>query len=65
MSEDFAIMKANDEAETRQRDARLVEKEDAKLVALGFEPMGDDLWRKSGVWFGRRAALQQVRQHGS
>ncbi len=62
MSEDFAIPRANDEVGARQR---LVEKEDAMLAAAGFEPMGDDLWRKNGVWFSRGAALQQVRQHGS
>ncbi len=35
--------------------------ENAKLVAAGFEAMGGDLWRKDGCWYGREAALQELR----
>ena len=43
------------------------EREDRDLVAGGFESPGegDDLWNKDGVWFGRRAALQNYRAHAA
>ena len=36
------------------------EKEDLLLLDLGFEPAGEDLWRRDGIHFGREAALQRV-----
>ena len=38
------------------------ERENRDLVGGGFETSGeeDDLWSKDGVWFGRRAALQNL-----
>jgi hypothetical protein len=39
---------------------RLGQKDDALLVAEGFEPVEKNLWRREGVWFGSRAALQQL-----
>ena len=43
------------------------EGEDRDLVAGGFERSGeeDDLWSKDGVWFGRNAALQNLRAHAA
>jgi hypothetical protein len=35
------------------------EKEDLLLLDLGFEPAGEDLWRRDGIHFGREAALQR------
>ncbi len=40
---------------------RLRREENAKLAAAGFESIGGDLWRKDGSWYGREAALQQLR----
>jgi hypothetical protein len=37
---------------------KLREKEDLLLLDLGFEPAGEDLWRRDGILFGREAALQ-------
>ena len=39
-----------------------IEQEKRALLAAGFEPdkQGSNLWRKEGVWFGRKAALQKV-----
>jgi hypothetical protein len=34
------------------------EKEDLLLLDLGFEPAGEDLWRRDGIHFGREAAWQ-------
>ena len=36
--------------------------EDSVLLAEGFEPAEDDLWRKDGLWYGREAALQQTQR---
>jgi hypothetical protein len=38
------------------------ERENRDLVAGGFESSddGDDLWSKDGVWYGRKAALQNL-----
>jgi hypothetical protein len=33
-------------------------KEDLLLLDVGFEPAGEDLWRRDGIHFGREAALQ-------
>ncbi len=40
------------------------ERENQALVAGGFESSDDEdnLWSKDGVWFGRKAALQNSRQ---
>ena len=38
---------------------KLREKEDLLLLELGFEPAGEDLWRRDGIHFGREAALQR------
>ena len=35
------------------------EKEDLLLLELGFEPAGEDLWRRDGIPFGREAAWQR------
>jgi hypothetical protein len=39
------------------------ERENRALVAGGFESSDDedDLWSKDGVWFGRNAALQNLK----
>jgi hypothetical protein len=43
------------------------ESENQALVAEGFHSSGeeDDLWSKDGVWFGRNAALQNLRAHAA
>jgi len=33
-------------------------REDLLLLSLGFERMGEELWRRDGILFGREAALQ-------
>jgi hypothetical protein len=33
-------------------------REDLLLLSLGFERMGEELWRRDGIFFGREAALQ-------
>ena len=38
--------------------AKLRKREDSVLLAEGFEPVGGDLWRRDGIFFGREAALQ-------
>ena len=40
------------------------ERENRDLAAGGFESPGEeyDLWSKDGVWFGRKAALQNLGQ---
>ena len=40
------------------------EQEDCALLAEGFEAAEEDglLWRKNGLWYGREAALQQIRR---
>ncbi len=43
------------------RDA-LRRREDSALLAEGFEPTEEGLWRKDGLWYGREAALQYVRR---
>ena len=37
---------------------RLREEEDALLVENGFEPVGNNLWMKDGVYYGKKTALQ-------
>jgi hypothetical protein len=37
-------------------------REDAALVAGGFEAIGGDLWKKGNCIYGRGAALQEVRR---
>ena len=44
------------------RHNNLIRKENTLLISAGFEPAEGGLWRKGGVWFGRGAALQQLRQ---
>ena len=34
------------------------QREDSLLLSLGFERMGEELWRRDGIHFGREAALQ-------
>jgi len=34
------------------------QREDLLLLSLGFERMGEELWRRDGIHFGREAALQ-------
>ncbi len=34
------------------------QREDLLLLSRGFEDMGEDLWRRNGIHFGREAALQ-------
>jgi len=47
--------------------AKLTKREDSVLLAEGFEPVGGDLWRREGIYYGREAALQYahstLRQH--
>ena len=44
------------------REGPWTERENRDLAAGGFESPGeeDDLWSKDGVWFGRKAALQNL-----
>jgi hypothetical protein len=41
------------------------EEEEALLLAGGFRPVEGGLWKKDGMWFGREAALQRVRNSGT
>jgi hypothetical protein len=34
------------------------QREDLLLLSMDFERMGEDLWRRDGIYFGREAALQ-------
>ncbi len=38
--------------------AKLTKREDSILLAEGFKPVGGDLWRREGIYYGREAALQ-------
>jgi hypothetical protein len=38
------------------------ERENSMLLRAGYEPVGDNLWKKEGVIFGREAALQYARR---
>src|SRR5215212_4295048 len=38
--------------------AKLRKREDSVLLAEGFKPVGGDLWRREGIYYGREAALQ-------
>jgi hypothetical protein len=31
------------------------------LLSAGFEPVGDNLWKREGILYGREAALQYAR----
>jgi hypothetical protein len=46
---------------------KLTKREDSVLLAEGFKPVGGDLWRREGIYYGREAALQyahsSLRQH--
>ena len=46
----------------RQGYKRLRERENSTLRSAGFEPVGDNLWKREGVIFGREAALQYARR---
>ena len=46
----------------RQGYKRLRERENSTLLRAGFEPVGDNLWKREGVIFGREAALQYARR---
>ena len=41
---------------------RFREREHSTLLSAGFEPVGEDLWKREGVIFGREAALQYARR---
>jgi hypothetical protein len=41
---------------------RFTERENSTLLRAGFEPVGDNLWEREGVIFGREAALQYARR---
>jgi hypothetical protein len=47
--------------------AKLTKRENSVLLAEGFKPVGGDLWRREGIYYGREAALQYahstLRQH--
>jgi hypothetical protein len=38
--------------------AKLTKREYSILLAEGFKPVGGDLWRREGIYYGREAALQ-------
>ncbi len=40
--------------------SRLTQEQDSVLLVEGFEPVGSDLWRRDGTYFGREAALQKA-----
>jgi hypothetical protein len=46
----------------RQGYKRRRERENSTLLRAGFEPVGDNLWKREGVMFGREAALQYARR---
>ncbi len=46
----------------RKVGARLVEWENSTLLSAGFEPVGDNLWKREGILYGREAALQYARR---
>ena len=50
------------DALVRQGYKRLRERENSTLRSAGFEPVGDNLWKREGVIFGREAALQYARR---
>src|SRR5215212_11037537 len=37
---------------------KLTKRENSVLLAEGFKPVGGDLWRREGIYYGREAALQ-------
>ena len=39
-------------------ESKFRQREDLLLLSLGFERMGEELWRRDGIHFGREAALQ-------
>ena len=40
--------------------SKLTQEQDSMLLVEGFEPVGSDLWRRDGTYFGREAALQKA-----
>lgn len=40
--------------------SKLTKEQDSMLLAEGFEPVGSDLWRRDGTYFGREAAMQKA-----
>ena len=40
--------------------SKLSKEQDSMLLVEGFEPVGSDLWRRDGTYFGREAALQKA-----
>ena len=40
--------------------AKLKKGQDSILLAEGFKPVGGDLWRREGIYYGREAALQDT-----
>ena len=47
---------------TEQPLKRLREWENSTLLSAGFEPVGDNLWKREGILYGREAALQYARR---
>ena len=41
---------------------RLRDRENSTLLSAGFEPVGDNLWEREGIIFGKEAALQYARR---
>jgi hypothetical protein len=39
-------------------ESKFRQREDLLLLSLGFERMGEELWRRDGIHFGKEAALQ-------
>ncbi len=46
---------------TKQALKQLKERENLTLLSSGFEPVGDNLWKRENILFGREAALQHTR----
>ncbi len=40
--------------------SKLAQEQDSMLLVEGFEPVGSDLWRRDGTYFGREAAMQKA-----
>ncbi len=40
--------------------SKLIKEQDSRLLVEGFEPVGSDLWRRDGTYFGREAAMQKA-----
>lgn len=40
--------------------SKLTKEQYSMLLVEGFEPVGSDLWRRDGTYFGKEAAMQKA-----